>query len=54
MLDWARQGLMAVFFFVLGLEIKYEVTRGELANPRHLLLPAVAWSRRGGAASTSG
>jgi len=41
-LDWARQGLMAVFFFVLGLEIKYEVTRGELANPRHLALPALA------------
>jgi NhaA family Na+:H+ antiporter len=41
-LDWARQGLMAVFFFVLGLEIKYEVTRGELANPRRLALPALA------------
>jgi NhaA family Na+:H+ antiporter len=41
-LDWARQGLMAVFFFVLGLEIKYEVTRGEFANPRRLLLPALA------------
>src|SRR6185437_15882177 len=41
-LDWVRQGLMAVFFFVLGLEIKYEVVRGELANPRHLALPALA------------
>jgi NhaA family Na+:H+ antiporter len=41
-LDWARQGLMAVAFFVLGLEIKYEVTRGELANPRRLALPALA------------
>jgi NhaA family Na+:H+ antiporter len=41
-LDWARQGLMAVFFFVLGLEIKYEVVRGELANPRRLALPVLA------------
>lgn len=41
-LDWARQGLMTMFFFVLGLEIKYEVLRGELASPRRLVLPAVA------------
>ena len=41
-LDWARQGLMAVAFFVLGLEIKYEIVRGELANPRRLALPALA------------
>jgi NhaA family Na+:H+ antiporter len=41
-LEWVRQGLMAVFFFVLGLEIKYEVLRGELANPRRLALPALA------------
>jgi NhaA family Na+:H+ antiporter len=41
-LEWARQGLMAVFFFVLGLEIKYEILRGELANPRRLALPALA------------
>jgi NhaA family Na+:H+ antiporter len=33
---------MAVFFFVVGLEIKYEVRRGELANPRRLALPIVA------------
>jgi NhaA family Na+:H+ antiporter len=33
---------MAVFFFVVGLEIKYEVLRGELANPRRLVLPIVA------------
>jgi NhaA family Na+:H+ antiporter len=41
-LDWARQGLMAVFFFVLGLEIKFEILRGELASPRRLALPALA------------
>ena len=41
-LEWVRQGLMPVFFFVLGLEIKYEMARGELANPRRLVLPALA------------
>ncbi|MDB5424256.1 MAG: nhaA [Phenylobacterium sp.] len=41
-LDWIKEGLMAIFFFVVGLEIKYEVVRGELANPRRLALPVVA------------
>ncbi|MDB5445403.1 MAG: nhaA [Phenylobacterium sp.] len=41
-LDWIKQGLMAVFFFVVGLQIKYEVLRGELANPRRLALPLLA------------
>jgi NhaA family Na+:H+ antiporter len=41
-LEWVKEGLMAIFFFVVGLEIKYEVLRGELANPRRLALPVVA------------
>jgi len=41
-LDWVKDGLMAVFFFVVGLEIKYEIVRGELANPRRLALPVIA------------
>ena len=41
-LDWVKQGLMAVFFFVVGLEIKYEVLKGELASPRRLALPILA------------
>jgi len=41
-LDWVKQGLMAIFFFVVGLEIKYEVAKGELANPRRLALPILA------------
>jgi len=41
-LDWVKNGLMAVFFFVVGLEIKYEIIRGELANPRRLALPVIA------------
>src|ERR1700761_8594680 len=40
--DWVKEGLMAVFFFVVGLEIKYEIVRGELANPRRLALPVLA------------
>ena len=38
-LKWVKDGLMAVFFFVVGLEIKYEILRGELSNPRRLALP---------------
>ncbi|MEW5684886.1 MAG: Na+/H+ antiporter NhaA [Pseudomonadota bacterium] len=36
---WVRTGLMPIFFFVMGLEIKHEVVRGELSNPRRLALP---------------
>jgi NhaA family Na+:H+ antiporter len=41
-LKWIKDGLMAVFFFVVGLEIKYEVMRGELSSPRKLALPVLA------------
>jgi len=40
--DWVKHGLMAVFFFVVGLEIKHEVRRGELSSPRRLVLPLLA------------
>jgi NhaA family Na+:H+ antiporter len=39
---WVNDGLMAVFFFVVGLEIKREVRVGELASPKQAALPAVA------------
>lgn len=39
---WIKDGLMAVFFFVVGLEIKHEILRGELSNPRRLALPVLA------------
>lgn len=41
-LDWIKQGLMSVFFLVVGLELKYEALKGELANPRRLALPILA------------
>jgi NhaA family Na+:H+ antiporter len=40
--DWVRDGLMAVFFLVVGMEIKFEVLRGELSSPRRLALPLLA------------
>jgi len=41
-LDWVKHGLMAIFFFVVGMEIKYEALKGELANPRRLAVPILA------------
>ena len=39
---WVNDGLMTVFFFVVGLEIKRELLAGELASPRQAALPLVA------------
>jgi NhaA family Na+:H+ antiporter len=39
---WVNDGLMTIFFFVVGLEIKREITSGHLANMRAALLPVVA------------
>jgi Na+:H+ antiporter, NhaA family len=40
--DWVSEGLMALFFLVVGLEIKRELVEGELRDPRQAALPAVA------------
>ena len=42
LLFWVNDGLMTLFFFVVGLEIKREIVAGELADPRKALLPVVA------------
>jgi NhaA family Na+:H+ antiporter len=42
LLHWVNDGLMVIFFFVVGLEIKREVLVGELATPRRAALPLVA------------
>jgi NhaA family Na+:H+ antiporter len=39
---WLNDGLMVVFFFVVGLEIRREMHHGELSEPRRAALPVVA------------
>jgi len=39
---WVNDGLMAIFFFLVGLEIKRELLFGELASPRRAALPVIA------------
>jgi NhaA family Na+:H+ antiporter len=39
---WVADGLMAIFFYVVGLEIKRELTTGEFRNPRTAALPVAA------------
>ena len=40
--EWINEGLMAIFFFIVGLEIKREVCAGELASPKRAFLPVGA------------
>jgi Na+:H+ antiporter, NhaA family len=39
---WIKNGLMAVFFFFVGLELKREVLEGQLSNPAAAILPVLA------------
>src|SRR5688572_5993704 len=39
---WINDGLMAMFFFVIGLELKREVMAGELSDMKKAMLPMVA------------
>jgi len=39
---WVNDGLMVIFFFLVGLEIKRELSVGELSNRKQALLPIIA------------
>lgn len=39
---WINDGLMAIFFFLIGLELKREMMEGKLKNPRDVVLPGMA------------
>ena len=39
---WINDGLMAIFFFLIGLELKREMMEGKLKNPRDVMLPGMA------------
>ena len=39
---WVNDGLMAIFFFMVGLEIKREILEGELQSPKKVITPALA------------
>ena len=42
LLLWINDGLMAVFFLLVGLELKREVVEGQLSSPDQIVLPAMA------------
>ncbi|MFB9570398.1 Na+/H+ antiporter NhaA [Saccharopolyspora hordei] len=40
--EWAKDGLLAIFFFVAGLELKRELVLGELSDRKRAVLPVIA------------
>lgn len=40
--QWASDGLLAIFFFMVGLELKREFVAGDLRNPKAALVPVAA------------
>jgi NhaA family Na+:H+ antiporter len=41
LLLWINDGLMAIFFFLIGLEVKREMLDGELSDPARVVLPVI-------------
>jgi NhaA family Na+:H+ antiporter len=39
---WITEGLLAIFFFLAAIELRHELTHGELDSPRKALVPAIA------------
>ena len=39
---WISDGLLVIFFFLVAIELRHELTRGELASPSRALIPAIA------------
>ncbi|WP_330926634.1 Na+/H+ antiporter NhaA [Candidatus Sororendozoicomonas aggregata] len=42
LLLWVNDGLMAIFFLMIGLEVKREVIEGDLSSPAKVMLPGIA------------
>lgn len=42
LIHWINDGLMTIFFLLIGLELEREVYQGELSTVRHAALPAIA------------
>ncbi|OAN33673.1 Na+/H+ antiporter NhaA [Microbacterium sp. H83] len=40
--DWVSEGLLAIFFLVVAIELRHELTHGELDSPRKAVQPAIA------------
>jgi hypothetical protein len=51
--QWINDGLMSVFFLLIGLELERELYSGELSDPRRALLPAVAAGGRDASAGAA-